>query len=231
MSIHISANKDEVAPKILLPGDPLRAKYIAEKYLEDVICFNKTRGMYGFTGLFNGEKVSVMGSGMGQASLSIYVTELIEYYGVKELIRVGSCGSYQLNIGLRDIILANGASTDSAVNSRVFKGMDYAATANFELLNKAFVKAQEKSIPVKVGNILSSDSFYNYDQEEWKLWANFNILAVEMESNALYTIAALKRVKALSILTVSDSLVTGEMTSSEEREKTFNNMIELALEI
>lgn len=231
MSIHIGAKQGDIAKTILLPGDPLRAKYIAETYLEDAQCYNQVRGMYGYTGYYQGKRVSVQGTGMGLPSLSIYVNELIANYGVENLIRVGSCGGMQPDVKVRDIILAMSASTDSKVNELRFHGKDYAPTASFKLLKKAYDIAERKGFPVKVGNILSADLFYNDDAEAWKLWAKYGVLAVEMESAELYTLAAKFGVNALSILTVSDSLVSGEETTSEEREKTFNHMMEIALEM
>lgn len=230
MSIHIGAKKGDIAETVLLPGDPLRAKYIAETYLKSAVCYNEVRGMYGFTGTYKGKRVSVQGTGMGVPSLSIYVNELIESFGVKNLLRIGTCGSMQNDVNIRDVILAMASSTDSAINKIRFHGMDYAPTASFKLLKRAYDIAKNKGINVKVGNILTSDTFYHDDTDSWKLWAKFGVLAVEMETTGLYTLAAKYHVNALTILTVSDSLVTGHATSSEERQKTFNDMIEIALE-
>ncbi|MBN2618581.1 MAG: purine-nucleoside phosphorylase [Spirochaetales bacterium] len=229
MSIHINAEKSQIADKILLPGDPLRAEFIAKNYLENPVCYNNVRGMLGYTGMYKGHRVSVQGTGMGLPSLSIYVNELIREYDVKKLIRVGSCGSMQSDIHVRDIILAMSSSTNSSMNKNRFKGMDFAPTADFKLFKSALDRANEMGLNVNAGNVLSSDSFYTDDPNEWKMWADFNVLAVEMESSALYTLAAKYGVSALTILTVSDSLVTWEETSSEEREKTFTQMMELAL--
>ncbi|WHE06525.1 purine-nucleoside phosphorylase [Thermoanaerobacterium thermosaccharolyticum] len=231
MSIHIGAKEGEVANTVLLPGDPLRAKYIAENFLSDVKCYNEVRGMYGYTGNYKGKRVSVQGTGMGIPSISIYVNELIESYNVKNLIRIGTCGSMQPDVNIRDVIFAMSSSTDSAINKIRFNGMDYAPTASFKLLKKAYDAATSMGINVKVGNVLSSDTFYNDDKDSWKLWAKFGVLAVEMETAGLYTLAAKYGVDALTILTVSDSLVTGHATSAEERQKTFNDMIEIALSI
>jgi len=231
MSIHIGAKEGEIANTVLLPGDPLRAKYIAENFLSDVKCYNEVRGMYGYTGNYKGKRVSVQGTGMGIPSISIYVNELIESYNVKNLIRIGTCGSMQPDVNIRDIIFAMSSSTDSAINKIRFNGMDYAPTASFKLLKKAYDAATNMGINVKVGNVLSSDTFYNDDKDSWKLWAKFGVLAVEMETTGLYTLAAKYGVEALTILTVSDSLVTGHATSAEERQKTFNDMIEIALNI
>jgi len=231
MSIHIGAKEGEIASTILLPGDPLRAKYITENFLTDAICYNEVRAMYGYTGTYKGKRISVQGTGMGIPSISIYVNELITNYRAKNLIRIGSCGSMQADIKIRDVILAISASTDSHINKIRFHGMDYASTANFELLKKAYDIALGKDISVKVGSVLTTDTFYNDDPNSWKHWANYGILAVEMETAALYTLAAKFKVNALSILTVSDSLVTREETTSEERQKTFNQMVEVALEL
>lgn len=231
MSIHIGAKINDIAETILLPGDPIRAKYIAENYLENVFCYNEVRGMYGFTGTYKGKPISVQGTGMGVPSLTIYVNELITNYNVKNLIRVGSCGSFQEHIKIRDIVLAMTSSTDSAINKIRFGGMDYAPTASFHLLKKAYDVAVSKGIDPKVGNILTSDTFYQDDPDSWKLWAAFGVLAVEMETTGLYTTAAKYNVNALTILTVSDSLVTGEATTAEERQNTFTKMMEIALEL
>ena len=229
MSIHIEAKKGDIAEKILLPGDPLRAEFIAKKYLEDSFCYNNVRGMLGFTGIYKGERVSVQGTGMGLPSISIYLNELIREYGVKKLIRVGSCGALQKDIKIRDILLAMSVSTNSGINKIRFQGMDFAPTADFEMFRTALNRADDLGLDIKAGNILSSDSFYTDDPDAWKLWAKYKVLAVEMESSALYTLSAKYGVSALSILTVSDSLITHEEATSEEREKTFTNMIELAL--
>jgi len=231
MTVHIQAKKGEIAETILLPGDPLRAKFIAENFLEDVYCYNTIRGMYGFTGMYKGKRVSVQGTGMGMPSMGIYSYELITEYGVKNLIRVGSCGSYQKDIHVRDIILAMGASTNSRYAHQYDLPGTYAPTASFELLLKAKQKADEMNLPVKIGNVLSSDVFYDDDKEAWKKWARMGILAVEMEAAALYMNAARFNANALAILTVSDSLVTKEETTAEEREKTFTDMIKIALEL
>ncbi|AZO94334.1 purine-nucleoside phosphorylase [Halocella sp. SP3-1] len=230
MSTHIAAEKGEIARTILLPGDPMRAKFIADNFLEDPVCYNQVRGMYGFTGTYQGREISVQGTGMGMPSISIYVNELIRDFDVKNLIRVGSCGSFSEKVKIRDIILAIGACTNSRNNQLRFNGQDYAPTANFTLLNKADNIANEKGIEVKVGNVLSSDLFYGDDPDAWQVWSRYGVLAVEMETAELYTLAAKYGVRALSILTVSDSVVTGEATTAEEREKTFTDMIEIALE-
>jgi purine-nucleoside phosphorylase, family 1 (deoD) len=230
MSVHINAKEGQIAETILLPGDPLRAKFIAENFLEDIICYNEVRGMYGYTGTYKGKKVSVQGTGMGIPSISIYANELIQSYGVKNLIRVGTCGSYKEEVKVRDLVIAMAASTDSNINRNRFNGMDYAPTASFKLLKKSYDIAVEKGFDPKVGNVFSTDTFYNDNPEEWKKWARFGCLAVEMEAAALYTLAAKHNVDALALLTVSDSLVTSEETSAEERQNTFTRMIEVALE-
>ena len=229
MSTHIQAKKGEIAESILLPGDPLRAKWIAETFLENAVCYNKVRGMLGFTGTYKGNRVSVQGTGMGIPSTLIYCHELITNYGVKNLIRVGSAGSYQKDVNLRDIVIAMAASSTSGINNSRFVNSDFAPTANFELFIKAALFAKENSIPIKAGNVLSSDEFYEDDPEAYKKWAEFGVLCVEMETAGLYTIAAKHNVNALAILTISDSLVTGEHISSGEREKSFHDMIAIAL--
>lgn len=231
MSIHLAAKPGDVAETVLLPGDPLRAKGIAESMLENAVCYNEVRGMYGFTGYYKGKRVSVQGTGMGMPSHSIYVNELITSYGAKNLIRIGTCGAMQPEIKLRDVILAMSSCSNSNLNRMRFKGMDYAPTAGFELFRRALETAGRLGVPVKAGTILSSDLFYDDDPEAWKLWASYGVLAVEMETAELYTVAAKHGVNALSILTVSDSLVSHELTSSEERQRAFTKMVEIALEI
>jgi purine-nucleoside phosphorylase len=231
MSVHIEAKKGDIAETILLPGDPLRAKWIAETFFEDPVCFNKVRGMLGYTGTYKGKRISAMGTGMGVPSISIYSHELITEYGVKNLIRVGSAGSYQKHINVRDIVLAMSASSTSGINELRFSGADFAPTADFGLFQKAVEIAKSKNIPLKAGNILTSDEFYADDFESYKKWSKFGVLCVEMESAGLYTVAAKHKVNALSILTISDSLVTGERTTSKERETTFKDMINIALEL
>lgn len=230
MSVHIEAPVGAIAEGILLPGDPLRAKFIAENFLEGAELFNSVRNMFGYTGSYKGKRVSVMGTGMGMPSHSIYVNELLREYGVKKLVRVGTCGSVREDIRVRDLVLAMSACTDSNVNRVRFRGMDYAPTASFELLSKAHKAAAERGMKAAVGPILSSDSFYAEDPEQWKLWARFGVLAVEMEAAELYTLAAKFGAQALAILTVSDSIVTGEATSSAERQSSFGAMVQLALD-
>lgn len=230
MSVHIGAKAGDVAETVLLPGDPLRAKWIAETFLEDVVCYNEVRGMLGFTGTYKGKRVSVQGTGMGIPSALIYANELITEFGVKNLIRVGSAGSYQKDVKIRDIVLAMAGSTTSGINAQRFHGASYAPTASFELFNKAVLSAKEREIPIKAGNVLSSDEFYSDNFDNYKHWAEFGVLCVEMETAGLYTAAAKHNVNALSILTISDSLVTKERTSSQEREQTFKEMILIALD-
>ena len=231
MSVHIEAKKGEIAETVLLPGDPMRAKWIAETFLEDSFQYNDVRGMLGFTGTYKGKKISIQGTGMGIPSTLIYCHELINEYGAKNLIRVGSAGSYQKEVKIRDIVLAMATSTNSGLNTIRFSGADFAPTASFKLLQKAIEVAKEKNIPIKAGGVLSSDEFYADDFESYKKWADYGVLCVEMETSGLYTVAAKHNVNALSILTISDSLVTKERTTSEEREHTFKEMIEIALEL
>ncbi len=231
MSIHIGAKQGQIAPTVLLPGDPLRARHIAETMLEDVVCYNQVRGMLGYTGRYGDKRVSVMGSGMGIPTLSIYVNELITEYQVKTLIRVGTCGAFQPYLKVGDIVLAMTASTDSHINKLRFGGMDYAPAASFDLLLKAYEVARERGINVYVGGIFSGDTFYADDPEWWKKWAAYGALVCEMETNGLYTLAAKFKVDALSVLTVSDSLATGESSTAEQRERDFPLMAKIALEI
>lgn len=229
MSIHINAKEGQIADIVLLPGDPLRAKYIAETFLENVECYNEVRGMYGFTGTYKGRRISVQGTGMGIPSISIYVTELIQSYGVKTLIRVGTCGGLSTDANIRDVILAMASSTDSSMNRNYFGNIDFAPTANFDLLYRAYQIGQEKGLNLKCGNVFTSDIFYATKRNINDL-IEHNILAVEMETTALYTIAQKFDCRALSVLTVSDHLITGEETTAEERQTTFSDMIEVALE-
>ena len=231
MSVHIEAKKGDIAETVLMPGDPLRAKWIAETFLENAFCYNEVRGMLGYTGTYKGKRVSVQGSGMGIPSAMIYYHELINDYGVKNLIRVGSAGSYQKDIKVRDIVLAMAASTTSGINNSRFINADYSPTASFDLLLEASLYARKKGIHIKAGNVLSADEFYEDDPEAYKLWAKYGVLCVEMEASGLYTIAAKHNIRALAILTISDSLVTGEHSSSIDRETSFNEMVEIALNI
>jgi len=228
---HNSAVIGQIAETVLLPGDPLRAKFIAENFLEDVEQFNTVRNMYGFTGSYKGKKVSVMGSGMGCASIGIYSYELIHMYGVKNLIRVGSCGAYASDLNLYDIVLAIGASTDSNYAYQYELPGIYSATASWELLSKAKKVADDNNIKAVVGNIVTTDIFYHDNSENWRKWAKMGCLAVEMETYALYCNANRAGVNALTILTVSDSLEHKTETTPEQREKSFTDMIKIALEI
>jgi purine-nucleoside phosphorylase len=231
MSIHIGAKVGQIAPTVLLPGDPLRAKHIAETMLEDAVCDNEVRGMLGYTGSYEGKSVSVIGSGMGIPSLSIYVNELVTEYNVKTLIRVGTCGALQPELKLGDIVLPMSSSTDSHINRLRFEGMDYAPTASFQLLLRAYEKAKELGASVYVGSILSTDTFYADDPEWWKKWAAYGALVVEMETAGLFTLAAKFKVDAISILTVSDVIPTGERATTQARERDFTQMAKIALEI
>jgi len=229
MSIHINAKKGDIAEIVLLPGDPLRAKYIAETFLEDVTQYNEVRNMFGYTGTYKGKRISVQGTGMGVPSISIYTTELMQEYDCQKLIRVGTCGALKRDVKVRDVILAQSATTDSKMNEIIFKGIDYAPTADFDLLLKAYKAGEAAGLNLRVGNIYTADLFYGEDNQNEKL-AEYGVLAVEMESAALYTLAAKFNRQALSVLTVSDHLLTGEATTSEERQTTFNDMIVVALE-
>ncbi|ERI94768.1 purine nucleoside phosphorylase [Clostridiales bacterium oral taxon 876 str. F0540] len=229
---HINVSEQGIiAETVLLPGDPLRAKFIAETFLENPVQFNTVRNMFGYTGTYKGKKISVMGTGMGMPSIGIYSYELIHFYGVKNLIRIGSAGSLQENIKVRDIVIGMAASTNSNFAAQYNLPGTLAPTASFELLKKAVDAAHSKGIEPKVGNILSSDTFYDDDTESWKKWAKMGVLAVEMEAAALYMNAARAGVNALCILTISDSLVTHEATTAEERQHTFTQMMEIALEL
>jgi purine-nucleoside phosphorylase len=236
VSTHIGARPGEIAPAVLMPGDPLRAKWIAETFLDGAKCYNEVRGMYGYTGTWRGEPVSVQGSGMGQPSLAIYANELFDAYDVQNIIRVGSCGALTPKLALRDVVIASGACTDSSMNRIAFEGLDYAPVADFGLLDAAYhastrldATATDGDQTVHVGLIFSSDSFYAARPELTQRMADYGVLAVEMEASALYTLAAKYDRQALAICTVSDHIVTGEQTSSQEREQTFATMVEIAL--
>lgn len=227
---HISAENGDFAPSILLPGDPLRAKHIAENFLHEARQVTAVRNMLGYTGSYQGVPVSVMGTGMGIPSASIYATELITDYGAERLIRVGSCGAVTEKVAIRDVILAIGACTDSGVNRVRYGQHDFAATADYWLLKAAEEAARVKGIDVKVGNVHSADLFYNPDPDAFDVMENMGVLAVEMEAAGLYGVAAEKGGRALTIATVSDHIRTGEATSSDERQQTLNDMVEIALE-
>ncbi|HLQ72854.1 MAG TPA: purine-nucleoside phosphorylase [Bacillota bacterium] len=231
MSVHIGAKKGEIASKILLPGDPLRAKYIAENFLEDVTLYNEVRGMLGFTGTYKGERISVQGTGMGVPTTAIYVNELIQAYDVQTLIRVGTCGALSEDVHVRDLIIAQGSCTDSQMNKHTFGTIEYAPLANFDLLHEAYHQATDAHLNVHVGNIFTTDFFYRDNAKEMNaLLADYKVLAVEMETTAIYTLAAKFNRKALSILTVSDHIITGEETSAKERETSFHDMMKVSLE-
>jgi len=231
MSTHIAARPGQVAPTVLLPGDPRRAQWIAETFLDDATCYTEVRGMLGFTGTWQGQPVSVQGSGMGQPSMAIYVNELFTEYDVQTIVRVGSCGALTERLALRDVVLASGACTDSAMNRHRFLGLDYAPVADFGLLRAAYDAAVARGdVTTHVGLIHSSDSFYNPRAAELtKPLVDHGVLAVEMEASALYTLAAAYGRRALAICTVSDHIVTGEETTALEREQTFGAMVEIAL--
>ena len=229
MSTHIGAAPGDVAPRILLPGDPLRAKWIAETFLDDPRCYTEVRGMLGFTGTWHGTPVSVQGSGMGQPSLAIYAQELFREYDVRSIVRVGSCGALVESLAVRDIVIASGACTDSSMNRVTFDGLDYAPVADFGLLRAAVEAAEHRGTDVRVGLVFSSDSFYASRPELTRRMVDYGVLAIEMEASALYTIAAQHGRRALAVCTVSDHIVTGEQTSAAEREQTFGEMVEIAL--
>ena len=227
---HISANKGDIAETILLPGDPLRAKFIAENFLENVKQYNSVRNMFGFTGTYKGKRVSVQGTGMGMPSCSIYSYELIHFYDCKNLIRIGTAGALVDKLHIGDLVIGMGACTDSNYASQYELPGTYAPIASYDLLRRAVNKADEMKINYHVGNILSSDVFYGANNATPK-WAKIGVLAVEMEAAALYMNAAYAGVNALCIVTISDSLITGEATTPEQREKTFTNMMEVALSL
>jgi len=227
MSVHISAKPGEIAESILLPGDPLRAKWIAENFFEDVVQYNSVRNMLGFTGIVNGKRVSVQGTGMGAPSIGIYAYELFNDYGVQKAIRVGTSGGLPPT-KLRDVVIGISASTDSKINRRTYGDLDVAPAANYELLEKAVAKARELSIPHHIGMIASGDLFYD-ETDSLEHWKKLGVLALEMETSQLYTLAAKFRRQALSIVTVSDMMDGSGHTTSEERESGFKNMVQLAL--
>ena len=230
MTPHIEAEKGEIADCVLLPGDPLRAKWVAETFLSDVKCYNKVRNMFGFTGTYKGKRISVQGSGMGIPSLSIYVYELLNFYDVKTVMRIGSCGGMQSTLSLGDVILAMTASTDSAINRQVFGGIDFAPAADWQLLRTAFQLSEDRNLSVQVGAIMSGDRFYTDDPDYLAEVIRHGVLAVEMEANALYTLAAKFKARALTLLTVSDMLDGSGDMPPEEREQGLRAMAELALD-
>lgn len=227
---HIEAKQGEFAKTVLMPGDPLRAKFIADNFLENVKCVTRVRNILGYTGTYKGKPISVMGSGMGIPSISIYATELYKDYGVESIIRIGSCGAVRDDVKIRDIIIGMGASTDSNVNRMRFNNVDFAALADFSLLKKVVDTAERLSQDVRVGNIFTADLFYTPQPEMFKTMEKYGVLAVEMEAAGLYGVAAEFGKKALTVLTVSDHIKTGEQTTADERETTFKDMMELTLE-
>jgi purine-nucleoside phosphorylase len=233
MSTHIGAAAGEVAPLVLMPGDPLRARWIAETFLEDARLYTEVRGMYGYTGTWQGHRVSVQGSGMGQPSASIYVNELFAEYDVATIVRVGSCGAMTERLAVRDLVIASGACTDSSMNRIRFDGLDYAPVADFGLLRAAAdaagITTGSSNGRAHVGLVYSSDSFYPARPEHAARMVEYGVLAVEMEASALYTLAAKFGRRALAVCTVSDHVVTGEETSAQERQETFTEMVEIAL--
>ncbi len=231
MSTHIAAEPGQIAPIVLFPGDPLRAKWIAETFLDDAALYTETRGMLGFTGTWEGHRVSVQGSGMGVPSMSIYANELFQDYGVQTIVRVGSCGALTEKLKVRDVIIANGACTDSGINRVRFNGLDYAPVADFSLLRAAVDASEAEPLEssVHVGLLFSSDQFYSTRPELNQPFVQHGVLGVEMETSGLYTLAAYHGRRALSICTVSDHIVTGEETTAQEREQTFGDMIRIAL--
>lgn len=230
MTPHNSAKNGDIAESVLMPGDPLRAKFIAENFLENVVCYNHIRNALGFTGTYRGKKISIQSSGMGIPSFSIYANELFEFYGCKNLIRVGTCGAIHPDIRVRDTIVATGACTDSAINRTLFNHHDYTAVADFELMRAVADTASVMQIPVRYGLVFSTDLFYSEKPHDWVLWAKYGVLAVEMETVALYTLAAKYKARGLCLLTVSDHIISGEQTSPEERQQGSGQMIKLALE-
>lgn len=229
MSTHINAPEGAVSDLVLLPGDPLRAKFIAENFLEDAKCYNEVRGMFGFTGFYKGRKVSVQGTGMGQPSISIYAQELFQFYNVQKAIRIGTAGGVSEKVPCRSIIIANGACTDSALQTQRFGYNHFAPVPDFELLDTAYHTSKDLNLNAVVGPCFSGDRFYDPD-DTWKFWKKYGILGIEMEAAELYTLAAEFNRKALAILTVSNNFVTGEETTAEERQLTFKDMMRLALE-
>ena len=228
-SIHIEAKVGDIAETVLLPGDPLRAKHVAETMLDDAVCYNNVRGMLGFTGYYKGQRVSIQGTGMGMGSIGIYVNELINTYDCIQLIRVGTCGTIQKRMDLGQVILAMSASGDADANSHYFEGMHYAATADFDLLIKAYETAKKLNIKTYQGSVFSTNTFYDNTPNRWDKWIQHGVLGVEMETQILFTLAKRFGRKALSILTVSDNIITDEASSSKDREKSYNDMMKIAL--
>lgn len=228
---HIGAREGEIAEKVIMAGDPLRAKFMAENFLENPVQYNSVRGMLGYTGEYKGKRVSVQGHGMGIPSIGIYTYELFNFYGVKSIIRTGSAGAYHPDLQLGDVVVGIGACTDSNYGAQYGLPGTFAPTADFALARAAVEKAEQMGVRYKVGNILSSDVFYGDSADGWKAWQKMGVLAVEMEAAALYMNAARSGNKALCICTISDSLVTGEACSAEQRQTSFTNMMEIAFDI
>lgn len=229
MTVHIGAQPGDIAETVLLPGDPYRARWAAENFLKDARLVNETRGMLGFTGTHQGNPVTIQGSGMGMPSLSIYVNELIRDFGVQTLIRIGSCGGMQDKVKLREIVLASTTTTVSTPSATIFKELNFAPTADFDLLHSAYHAAETKDITTHVGGIYSSDTFYDERPDLNEQMVRHGILGVEMEAAELYLLAARHNRRALAILTVSDHLITGDALPSEDRERSFGDMVEIAL--
>lgn len=230
MSTHIAAEPGQIAPYVLMPGDPYRARWIAETFLEDPVLYNDVRGMLGYTGTYRGVRISAQGSGMGQPSIGIYAQELLAEYDVQAIVRVGTCGALSEKVKVRDVILGEAASTDSAMNRPRFGDVTYAPAADFDLLRLAWEAAQDKMLPAVVGGLFSSDQFYNPNTTITSTLARYGVLGVEMEAAALYTLAAQFGRRALAVCTVSDHLLTGEETSAAERQESFEDMMIMALE-
>ncbi len=228
---HNNANKGDIAKTVLLPGDPLRAKFIADTFLTDVTQFNTVRNMFGYTGYYKGKKVSVMGSGMGMASLGIYVSELYKFYDVEQVIRIGSAGAYSPDCEIFDVVIAQGACTDSNFAHQYNLPGTFSAIGDFDLLLKAYNTAKDMGVKTHVGNIFSSDIFYSATPDDWKKWAEMGCLCVEMETYALYCLASYYHKKALTILTISDSFINSKVTTAEQRQTSFTNMMKIALEL
>ncbi len=231
MNYHIAAQPGDIAETVIISGDPLRIKHMANKFLDDAKCFNEIRGMYGYTGNWQGKRVSMMGTGIGIPTTALYVHELINNHGVKRIIRAGTLGAFTPDLEIGEVVIAMSASTDSAVFNNTFNNMNYAPTASYHLLEKAAGICKEKQIAHKVGQIFSTDSFYNDAPNRWDAWIEHGVLGVEMETSVIYTLAAKYNVEALSICTVSVNLITGAASKPETREKQFDDMFKIVLEI
>ena len=230
MTIHIGAKPGDIAETVLMPGDPLRAKWAAETFLTDPVCINEVRGMLGFTGFWRGNRVTIHGSGMGMASLSIYANELIRDYGARTLIRIGSCGAMQDHVGIRDVIIAMTATTLSTPSSGIFRELNFAPHADWSLLRAAVAAAEQRNVPTHVGGIYSADVFYDERPDLNQIMTRHGILGVEMEAAELYNLALRHKVRALAVLTVSDHLLTGAALPADQRQSSFGDMVEIALQ-